>query len=533
MPSLTAWFKQAVLPFQPSVKQRQQALLVVHVFRCLAMVSAYCAIASILAGWVVASSPASTVMVVISAAGLFAVWVLQGLSYHLTRQLKLVFLSQIEQQLITTFAQQQHALVRQHDSFYWQTLWLKHLPALANWFAEYRVQQMVAVLLPVIVLSVLAYFNGLITAGLLVTLPVVPLFMVIVGKGAAAMQRKHFAALTRLGSLFLDRLYGLPMLQALGAQVAQQRLLQRASMDLNQKTMRVVGLAFLSNTVLDFFATLSVALVAVFIGFSLLGEIAVGPPISLQTGLSILLVVPLLLSEMKALGQIYHQKAEAEAAQHALLTLLGASDTPKASMSETPWLHQRLLNFRVETPRLTAECLDIHRGDWIHLSGDSGSGKTVLLEALAGMRPASEKLTGSMVMLTQHALVLPGSVRDNLCLDIALDDARLYDVIQKVELDEWLSTLDAGLDTLMGESPPLSGGQAQRLAIARLLLRDATIWLLDEPTAHLSDVQHERVCALIRSLCAGKTVIWASHKPLPLAWFDRFWRISQQKVTLV
>ena len=513
--------------------------------------------------WVVNKTSTTRGDIVGLSCSLALCWLFQGAFNALSSMGKAKALDKLEARLKQVFVARQHALIRQHSVYYWQTLWLQHMQALTDWALEYRVQQMIAVIVPLLALSVIFYVNPIIGFGLLLTLPVVPLFMIIVGKGAAGLHRKHFTALERLGSLFTDRLAALPMLASFQAHQKQTDLLKQASDNLNTRTMKVVSVAFLSNSVLDFFATLAVALVAVFIGFSLLGELDIGPAITLQQGLWVLLTVPLLLSEMKKLGQVYHQKAQAEAAQDELSPLFSVpvqaqikmlSDTKEdihSARINTP--SECLLsasNFNVfemnaslftslsasikELPALlSADSLRVFKGDRILLSGASGSGKTLLLEALGGQRPASHKFSDSVVWITQHPVVTPGSVRENLCLDDSYTDEALNEVLHAVELGQWLATLPYGLDTLMTEYPLLSGGEAQRLSLARALLRDAAIWLLDEPTAHLPDPQHHRLAQLINRLGENKTLVWASHKALPANWFNHFWAIKDGEVKIV
>ena len=513
--------------------------------------------------WVVNKTPATRGDVVGLSCCLALCWLFQGAFNALSSMGKAKALDKLEAHLKQVFVARQHALIRQHSVYYWQTLWLQHMQAFTDWALEYRVQQMIAVIVPLLALAVIFYVNPVIGFGLLLTLPVVPLFMIIVGKGAAALHRKHFIALERLGSLFTDRLAALPMLASFQAHQKQTDLLKQASDNLNTRTMKVVSVAFLSNSVLDFFATLAVALVAVFIGFSLLGELSIGPAITLQQGLWVLLTVPLLLSEMKKLGQVYHQKAQAEAAQDELAPLFSVyiqaqikmlSDTKEDSHSEhinTPResllsashfnvfemnasLFTSLSSSTNELPALlSADSLNVFKGDRILLSGASGSGKTLLLEALGGQRPASHKFNEPVVWITQHPVVTPGSVRENLCLDDCYTDEALNEVLHAVELGQWLALLPYGLDTLMTDYPLLSGGEAQRLSLARALLRDAGIWLLDEPTAHLPDPQHHRLAQLINRLGGNKTLIWASHKALPANWFTHFWSIKNGKVKTV
>lgn len=514
-------------------------VLIVTAMKCLSLFSlviAFYFFAQAMHDWVVNTQKANQSTIAGLSTALFASWVLQGAVNSLTISYKASLMQAMERKLQHIFSEQQHALIRQHSLFYWQTLWVKHIQSIANWAYDYRVQQYVAVLVPLMALVVIFYVNPVIGLGLMLALPVVPLFMIIVGKGAASLHRKHFVALERLGGLFTDRLNALPLMASYRAHNTQMRLLNNASEQLNKRTMRVVGVAFLSSSVLDFFATLSVALVAVFIGFSLLGELSLGPDISLQQGLWVLLTVPLILSEMKKLGQVYHQKAEAEAASECLFSLFESLNKDEVTTQRARPISKfsglDVKDFCVSN-LLKAAHLKIEAGEHILLNGASGAGKTLLLEALAGHRGASHCFSGSCVWVSQTPVVLPGSVRDNLLLDADYADSELCEVLTSVELDEWLSSLPNGLDTIMTDYPSLSGGEMQRLALARGLLRNPDIWLLDEPTAHVPDEQHHRLSQLIARLTQDKTVIWASHKLLPAHWFDAHWRIANGEVTAI
>lgn len=422
----------------------------------------------------------------------------------------------------------QLALVRRHPTFYWQQLWSQHIPATAEFLSRYQVQKQLAVLAPLLAIICLWPASWLIAVLMLFTLPVVPLFMYLVGSGAASLHRRHFTSMTRLGSLFADRLKAADLLLIHQAHSGQQRLLEDASDELNQRTMKVVSLAFLSSSVLDFFATLAVALVAVFVGFNLLSELQIGPALNLQQGLFILLVAPLCFSELKALGRLYHQKAAAEAAAMELQPIL---EMPLPAPVPGQFSGLDWVALQARPPGLHARRLTLQAGDWVQLSGPSGSGKTLLLECLLGQRPCSHRIQSQAVLLTQQAVITPLSLRDNLCLGHQHNDDRLWQVLAQVELSDWAKCLPQCLDSIMGEHPALSGGQAQRLALARILLSDTHLVLLDEPTAHLTNEQHQRLCHLLRQHLAARTVVWASHKPLPAQWFNRHWQADGLEIT--
>ena len=352
--------------------------------------------------------------------------------------------------------------------------------------------------------------------------------MVLVGKGAASLHRKHFVALERLGSQFTDRVKGLALITTFNRHGDEKLRLAVANERVNTRTMAVVSVAFLSNTVLDFFSTVSMALIAVFIGFSLLNEIQLGPSLHFQTGLFLLLISPLLFSELKTLGRFYHQKANAESAASALQPVLRHKILMpgKGAFSGISWI-----NFHDEQALINAPYLSIMPGDKIALTGASGAGKSVMFEALMGMRNASHQLGSKAVMINQSSIIAATTLRGNLTMGFTVKEEDLWQQLERVGLTGWAQSLPQQLDTPMGEHPPLSGGQAQRLCLARVLLMDAEIIFLDEPTAHLTEQQHNALTALICGLLHDKTVIWASHKSLPETWFNRHWEMQKGRLT--
>ncbi|GGF62145.1 ATP-binding cassette domain-containing protein [Alteromonas lipolytica] len=529
--SLPRWFNATVITQGVASRSTLFVLVALKTARLLFLIAGYWLFAAMMHDWVVLSQqPEMSDWFGLSAA-LALAWVLQGEANRRTLQAKSELLAGLELRYAERLIAEQTALVNTHSNYFWQAVWTRHIPALTHWRYDYQVQQYVAVLVPFFALLFILVVNPVVGGSLLLTLPIIPLFMIIVGKGAAALQRKHFVALTRLGSLFVDRLSALPLLASFRTHKIEQDILKSASDDLNERTMKVVGVAFLSNTVLDFFSTVAVALIAVFIGFSLLGEFDIGPQLTLHSGLWLLLTAPLLFSELKALGQYYHQKAEAEAARDATGQWLEAVDPEQLAEPSNEFTEAQTFTVNLAEGLLTTQTLTLCPGDWVAVTGPSGSGKTLFLEALAGHRLAEYRLPCRVAMLTQHPVLLPATIRENLNYQQSYTTAQLEKSLKAVALYDWVSALPAGLDTPLAEVPAISGGQAQRLALARLLLSDAPVWLLDEPTAHLPEEQHHSISALIHELAGERTVLWVSHKPLPESWFNRQWQVINREVT--
>lgn len=529
--SLPRWFNATVIKQGVASRSTLFVLVALKTARLLFLIAGYWLFAAMMHDWVVlAQQPDMSDWFGLTATLVLA-WVLQGEANRRTLAAKSELLSGLEKRYCERLVAEQTSLVSTHSNYFWQSVWTRHIPALTHWRYDYQVQQYVAVMVPFFALLFILVVNPVVGGSLLITLPIIPLFMIIVGKGAAALQRKHFIALTRLGSLFVDRLTALPLLATFRTHHIEQSLLKQASDDLNERTMKVVGVAFLSNTVLDFFSTVAVALIAVFIGFSLLGEFDIGPALTLHTGLWLLLTAPLLFSELKALGQYYHQKAEAEAARDATGQWLEAINPSQLAEPANEFITAQQFSISLPADILTTDSLNLSPGDWVAVKGPSGSGKTLLLEALAGQRQGEYRLPCRVAMLTQHPVLLPATLRENLNYQQTFTTARLEACLRDVELLDWVNALPEGLDTPLAEVPAISGGQAQRLALARLLLSDAPVWLLDEPTAHLPEGQHNSISQLIRSLGLDRTVLWVSHKPLPAEWFNRQWQVIDRKAT--
>jgi ATP-binding cassette subfamily C protein CydD len=452
--------------------------------------------------------------------------------------------------VLTQLQRHRRALIRQKPLSAWQDFHSRHLPALETYLIDYRLQRWLIATLPVLVLVLILPVSWLAAIILLVTMPLIPLFMWLVGRGASALQQRHILALDRLGGLFGDRITARRTVRLHNAAAREIARFDEASHFLNERLAAVLRVAFLSGTVLEFFSTLSMALVAVFTGFALLGEVRFGfygKAPTLTEALFVLLVAPAFFAELKALGHLYHSRSSALGAAAVWETVLTRDlgdevqpePTRREPFTQIELREAEVLGFDGET-LLAIGQLKLQRGEHVLLRGPSGAGKSVLLEALGGLRAlrGCVRLNGEDVadlaalrdialLLEQTPTLFPGSVGSNVGLG-EHNDRAVIEALDAVGLGSWLAALPEGIRTHLGDHPALSGGQRQRMAAARLLLFRPPLVLLDEPTAHLSDDERQAVATLLQELLADTTVVWASHDITGGAWFSRVWTVDTE-----
>ncbi|MFG1605179.1 thiol reductant ABC exporter subunit CydD [Actinoplanes sp. NPDC049265] len=426
------------------------------------------------------------------------------------------------------------------------TLVVRGLDALDAYFARYLPQLVLAALVPVIVLARLAPADLVATATVAVTLPLVPVFMALVGMHTEAANRRQFRRLSRLAHHFLDVVTGLPALKIFGRAKAQASIIRRFSDEQRRLTMRTLRTAFLSSLVLELLATLSVALVAVGIGLRL-----VSGHLDLATALLVLILAPEAYLPLRQVGANYHASAEGLAAAEDAFAILDAP-VDNASVRHLRALHScpptgageaggganpgqdrlRFENVVVSYPDRAEPALrldaTIEPGETVALTGPSGSGKSTALNLLLGF---VQPTTGSVQTPDRHRIawvpqrprLFAGTIRDNVRLGAgAATDVDIRRALNYAGAAEFVSALPDGLDTrLSDDGAGLSSGQRQRIALARAFLRDAPIVLLDEPTANLDAATAADVTAAIRRLSAGRTVLIAAHRPELIAIADR------------
>lgn len=454
---------------------------------------------------------------------------------------------------------------------------------LDGFFIRYLPSVIAAVFLPLAFGIVLLPVDWIVALLLLLTAPLIPVFMALIGMGAQAASRQHQTAMTRLSGYFADRMRGALTLKLFGRTDAEVARVRQASMDLSQKTMVVLRLAFLSSAVLELFAALGVAGVAVYVGLSYLGYLgATAGPSSLQAGLFCLLLAPEVYSPLRQFAANYHDRAAARAAMEQIQTVFGelpmlrktsqaaarlafaaaGSVTPAAKPDDARALSGRVGDaaavFDVRGLVVMAGgssqavlrdvSVSIKQGQHIALMGSSGSGKTTLLQALTGMRakaggevlyngvPLADRqilsLPDGVVLSSQQPFFMAATVADNLKLAApAASDAQLWAALAQADMDAAICALPLGLSTpLHAGGYGLSGGQLQRLALARVFLSQARVLLLDEPTAHLDDASRDHVISALLAFSADRTLLLATHDPDVARRLDCTWRLQDQQV---
>ncbi|MFS2223445.1 heme ABC transporter permease/ATP-binding protein CydD [Pantoea sp. B65] len=433
----------------------------------------------------------------------------------------------------------------------WASLLLEQIEDMQDYYARYLPQMSLAVLVPCFILIAIFPVNWAAGMILLATAPLIPLFMALVGMGAADANRRNFLALSRLSGHFLDRLRGLETLRLFHRASAETESIRLASESFRRRTMEVLRMAFLSSAVLEFFASLSIAIVAVYFGFSYLGELNFGhygAGVTLFAGFLVLILAPEFFQPLRDLGTFYHAKAQAVGAADALHTFLSQTDAITIAQGNQPLDSSVPLRLVADQLVITAPdgtvlagplSFTLHAGQRVALVGQSGAGKSSLLNVLSGFLPYQGSLTvnGSelrdlkaeswqqqLAWVGQHPHLPANTIRENLQPTDAVDEAQLMDAIRLSGVDEFLARLPHGLDTELGDQAArLSVGQAQRIAVARALLKPAKLLLLDEPAASLDSDSEQHVMRALEQASHQQTTLLVTHQLNQLAQWDEIW----------
>ncbi|MGW2278327.1 thiol reductant ABC exporter subunit CydD [Streptomyces sp. NPDC001770] len=409
--------------------------------------------------------------------------------------------------------------------------------ALDDYFSRYLPQLGLAVVVPVAVLARIVTEDWVSAAIIVVTLPLIPAFMMLIGWATQSRMDRQWRLLSRLSGHFLDVVAGLPTLKVFGRAKAQAESIRRITSEYRLATVRTLRIAFLSSFALELLATLSVALVAVTIGMRLVhGEL------DLYIGLLVLILAPEAYLPIRQVGAQFHAAAEGLSAAEEIFAVLetelpavGTADVPESLRIELSGVTVRHPG-RTE-PSPAGASLVVAPGETVALVGPSGAGKSTLLDVVLGFTApdegtvrvggvdlatlSPERWRERIAWVPQRPALFAGTVAENVRLARPdADDAAVTAALREAGAHGFVSALPEGERTLLGEDGAgLSAGQRQRLALARAFLADRPVLLLDEPTASLDGGTEAGIVDAVRRLAEGRTVLLVAHRPalLPLA----------------
>jgi ATP-binding cassette, subfamily C, bacterial CydCD len=416
--------------------------------------------------------------------------------------------------------------------------------ALDGYFAKYLPALAGAAVMPVVIIAVI--FSQDVVAGLIIvgTIPLIPLFAVLIGRGTESVTRRQWRRLAVLGGHFLDVVRGLPTLLLFGRADAQADAIRRRADEHRQATMRSLRLAFLSSAALDFVATMSVAVVAVSVGLRLLNG-----SLDLRTGLVVLILAPEVYWPLREAGAQFHASAEGLAAAESIFAVT-QTPAPRPGARVPVDIGRTTIRIegvsvRYDSARPPVQCADltVHPGEYVGVAGPSGCGKTTLLWLLLGfVAPATGRVVldgphgrieladtdlarwrTQLAWVPQDPWLASASITDNVLLARpGAEPAAVGEALRLAHATDFVEALPDGAATVLGENGlGLSAGERQRIALARAFIRDAPLILLDEATAHLDPISEAAVADAVRRLARDRTVIAVAHRPALLAGSDR------------
>ncbi|NTW55835.1 MAG: thiol reductant ABC exporter subunit CydD [Chlorobiaceae bacterium] len=432
------------------------------------------------------------------------------------------------------------------------TTMLKGVEALDAYFSSYIPQIFLALFTPLLVVAAILPGDWLSAAILLLSAPLIPFFMIVIGKSASAVTEKQWKTMSRMSGQFLDILQGLSTLKLFAQSARQRKNIEETGENFRKATMKVLRVAFLSSLTLELVGTIGTAIIAVSIGMRMMEH-----RMTFRHALFVLILTPDFYLPLRQLGTKFHAGMEGASASKEIFAVL-EQPAPAAAGSGSADAGEKGISFRGVTftyPGTSSPAADnvtftIQAGGTTALIGPSGAGKSTLLNLLLRFlepekgsisfdgKPladiSSEQWLGMISWVPQHPHLFNETLRENILIakPDASDEA-LHAALRETGLDGFVRSLPRGLDTMIGEQGArLSGGEAQRVALARAFLKNAPIIVLDEPTSHTDPELEAQLRSSMQALTRGRTTLIIAHRLETIRSADRIIVVSNGKIAV-